>query len=209
MEEIDEKLPYGKQEPELSKLTKQLYVREQHKNPFKKINYRDFLKNIKEICKIHHFDWTCKYDNGRRKYPSINGNAIHWCKNYDYPGAYRIYADLISDENYDELLRLNRILQDGEVRGLLEEKQNIRNQIHNLDHDDSNYSFELKRLLESYKLCVSLIDSELGLDVKRLEVNGNIKSENLNVEVKSTDEVLKEHEDSISRFISRRLKKTD
>ena len=37
----------------------------------------------------------------------------------------------------------------------------------------------------------------------------NSKSENLNIEVPSTEEVLKEHEDSISRFISRRLKKTD
>lgn len=40
-------------------------------------------------------------------------------------------------------------------------------------------------------------------------ININSKSENLNVEVKSTEEALKEHEDSISRFISRRLTKTD
>ena len=44
-------------------------------------------------------------------------------------------------------------------------------------------------------------------DTHKLEAD--IKSENLNVEVKTTEEVLKEHEDSISRFISRRLKKTD
>ena len=177
--------------------TKQLYCIVQHDNPLKKINFKQFILKLKEYVEIYDFDWTCKHENGRKCYPRYDKKecAKDWLKRYDYRGAYKVYADSVSNDNYDELLRLHRILQDGEVRGFFEEKQNIRNQIHNLDPDDPDYSFELKRLLESYKLCASLVDSELGLDVKKLEVNGNIKSESkIELNRKSKKEMDDEYE---------------
>lgn len=197
MTDITSIIPFGDQEPEMSKLTKQLYCIVQHDNPLKKINFKQFILKLKEYVEIYDFDWTCKHENGRKCYPRYDKKecAKDWLKRYDYRGAYKVYADSVSNDNYDELLRLHRILQDGEVRGFFEEKQNIRNQIHNLDPDDPDYSFELKRLLESYKLCASLVDSELGLDVKKLEVNGNIKSESkIELNRKSKKEMDDEYE---------------
>lgn len=200
MKPIAEIIPFGDQEPELSKLTKQLYVTVQHKDPITKIDFKDFITNIKEHCKMCDFDWTCRDPKtNRRVYPSYDKKnaAKNWPVRYDYRGAYKEYANYVNNEDGDELLLLNDTLRDSGVRGLFIILQQIEKDLKELQEKPKtdDYSFELKRLLESYKLCLSIIAERLGLDVKKLEVNGNIKSESkIELGKKSKQEMDDEYE---------------
>ena len=201
MKDITEIIPFGKQEPEMSKLTKQLYVKVQHQNPIKKINYTDFLRNIKEHCKIHHFDWTCRHPKtNRRIYPSIKGNAIHWCKNYDYQGAYRIYAEYMNGENELDLLLLEKSLKDFDIRLLFEISQDILNEIKSLPKEPK-YEYRRKASMETYVMIMNEIRKRLEID----EENLNIKSENVhtNLNLNVDDETEEERLDRYADYFER------
>ena len=189
-----------------------------------KISFRKFCKNFKQIMENttiiedieaeYDLEWSYYNEDGSLKEPNYEDIKCNkWRKKYKYSELYGIYK---SDK-----------LQSVEMT---EREKYIRNlpKLNNHDYDllDTCYEKE-EEYQEKEKTTgkdmtyyrnknndtISNTDERLrkrnGFDKTKVELDGNIKSENLNVEVKSTEEVLKEHEDSISRFISRRLKKTD
>ena len=167
MKPINEILPYGEHEPEISKETKHLYCIHQHSNPLKKIVFKHFLKNIKEICKIHHFEWKIRDPKtNRRKYPSANGNAIHWHKNYNYDDAYRAFADHQNPITHNDLLRLYESLKDMDIRSLFTIAQQYLKDIQTYqeNNSDGKYAYKLKALIEGYTLIMDEIRTRLGLD---------------------------------------------
>ena len=187
MKDITEIISFGPQEPEMSKLTKQLYVLVQHDNPLKKINYAEFLRNIKEHCKTHHFDWTCRNDKtNRRVYPSVKGNAIHWCKNYDYPGAYRTFAEYQNGENTTDLLLLEKTLQDGTIRQLFQMAQDCLDRIDELSEQEKinptfNAAYLKKAETERYVMIMEEIRKRLGIDEETLNINSTNTTTNVNL----------------------------
>ena len=164
MKDIAEIIPFGDQEPELSKLTKQLYCIVQHDSPIKKIDFKDFITNIKEYCKIKDFPWTCKYDNGRRKYPSYDkkNGAKNWFKRYDYREAYRIYANYMNGEDETDLLLLEKTLKDADIRLLFTIAQDILNEIESLPKEPK-YEYRRKASIETYKIIMDEIRERLQI----------------------------------------------
>jgi len=177
MKDITEIIPFGDQEPEMSKQTKQLYVKVQHNNPLKKINFKEFILKIKEYIEIYDFDWQCKHSNGRKCYPRYDKKecAKDWPKRYDYRGAYRTYARYMNGEDETDLLLLEKTLRDNDIRTLFAIAHSIFEDIQNYqqNNDDGKYAYKLKALLESYKLIMDEIRARLELETET-ETTSNI-----------------------------------
>lgn len=165
MADISEILPFGDQEPEMSKLTKQLYCIVQHDNPLKKINYKEFILKLKEYVEIYDFDWTCKHENGRKCYPRYDKKecAKDWLKRYDYRGAYRTYANYMNNEDETDLLLLERTLKDSDIRMLFAIAQNILKEIESLPKEPK-YEYRRKASMETYKLIMEEIRERLQIN---------------------------------------------
>ena len=164
MQDITEIIPFGKQEPEMSKLTKQLYVIVQYNNPLKKINFKDFIYKIKEYIEIYDFDWTCKHENGRRCYPRYDKKecAKDWPKRYDYKGAYRTFAKHMNRENNTDLLLLEQTLRDYDIRHLFIIAQSILEEIEALPKEPK-HEYRRKASMETYKLIMDEIRERLQI----------------------------------------------
>ena len=174
MKDITEIISFGPQEPEMSKLTKQLYVIVQYANPLQKINFKSFILKIKEYIEIYDFDWTGKHDNGRKCYPRYDKKecAKDWFKRYDYHGAYREYAQYMNGETNTDLLLLERTLRDCDIRLLFTIAQDILNEIDSLPKAEK-YEYRRKASMETYKLIMDEIRERLQLtpeDDKQSEV---------------------------------------
>lgn len=164
MKDIAEIISFGPQEPEMSKLTKQLYVIVQNDHPLKKINFKQFINNIKEFIEIYDFDWTCKHDNGRKCYPRYDKKecAKDWFKRYDYWEAYRTFATYQNNENEIDLLILEKTLKDSDIRLLFIIAQDILKEIESLPKEQK-YEYRRKASIETYKLIMDEIRERLCL----------------------------------------------
>jgi len=164
MTDIAEIIPFGDQEPEMSKLTKQLYCIVQHDNPLKKINFKEFIIKIKEYVEIYDFDWTCKHENGRKCYPRYDKKecAKDWLKRYDYRGAYRKYAAYENGEDETDLLLLEKTLRDCDIRLLFTIAQDILNEIKSLPKEPK-YEYRRKASIETYKIIMDEIRERLQI----------------------------------------------
>ena len=206
MKDIAEIIPFGKQEPEMSKLTKQLYVQVQHNNPLEKINFKAFITNIKEYIQIYDFDWTCKHENGRKCYPRYDKKecAKDWLRRYDYKGAYRVYAEYRNEETNLDLLLLEKTLRDTDIRDLLTIATGILQEIKEMAKDQK-YEYRRKASMETYVMVMSEIRRRLEIDGENL----NIKSENvntnlnLNVDDETEEERLDRYADYFKRINSK------
>ena len=202
MKDITEIIPFGKQEPEMSKLTKQLYVIVQHKNPLEKINFKAFIKNIKEYITIYDFDWTCKHENGRKCYPHYDKKecAKDWPRRYDYKGAYRAYVEHQNDEDNIDLLLLEKTLRDSDIRDLLIIAKGILQEIKEMGKDQK-HEYRRKASMETYVIIMNEIRKRLEID----EENLNIKSENTNTNLNLNvdDETEEERLDRYANYFKR------
>ena len=170
MTDITEIIPFGDQEPEMSKLTKHLYCIVQHDNPLKKINFKEFIIKIKEYVEIYDFDWTCKHENGRKCYPRYDKKecAKDWLKRYDYRGAYRKYAAHENGEDETDLLLLEKTLRDCDIRMLFTIAQDILKEIESLPKEPK-YEYRRKASMETYKIIMDEIRERLGLNKEDID----------------------------------------
>lgn len=202
MTNITEIIPFGKQEPEMSKQTKQLYCIVQHDNPLKKINFKEFITKLKEYVEIYDFDWTCKHENGRKCYPRYDKKecAKDWPKRYDYSGAYRTYAEYQNGESGIDLLLLEKTLQDNDIRELLIISEGILHEIKEMPQDQK-YEYRRKASIETYVMIMNEIRKRLGID----EENLNIKSENVhtNLNLNADNETEEERLDRYADYFER------
>ena len=203
MKDIAEIIPYGPQEPELSKMTKQLYVIEQHKDPIKKINYKQFIKDIKKICKAHDFPWEYRdKKTNRRVYPNYKKNAKNWHKDYDYPGAYRVFAEHQNGEDNIDLLLLEKSLKDSTIRQLFQMAQECLDRIDELSEQEKtnptfNAAYLKKAETERYVMIMEEIRKRLGIDEETL----NIKSQNTTTNVNLSYEEMIAQEESFFKAL--------
>ena len=207
MTDVKEIIPFGKQEPEMSKQTKILYVLVQHENPIKKIDFKDFIKNIKHHCKIQDFPWECRDEKtNRRIYPTYDrkNGAKNWFNRYDYKEAYRIYANHENDEDNVDLLLLEKSLRDTDIRDLFLIAKDILQEIKEMAKDQK-YEYRRKASMETYVMVMSEIRRRLEIDGENL----NIKSENvntnlnLNVDDETEEERLDRYADYFKRINSK------
>ena len=166
MTDIAEIIPFGKQEPLMSRLTKELYCKVQHENPLKKINFKEFIINIKKYVEIYDFDWTCKHENGRKCYPRYDKKecAKDWFKRYDYKGAYRKYAAHENGEDELDLLLLEKTLRDCDIRLLFTIARDILNEIKSLPKEPK-YEYRRKASIETYKIIMDEIRERLQITI--------------------------------------------
>ena len=186
---------------------KVVYCKAKLKDKYNQMDIKHFADNFEKILRDIDFEWCHKCKDGTLRIPSYKQIVNNWFKQHEWEQCSKNYihpklkiqkeeAELIYDKSY-----LPDTISD--YQELDDYRELLKKELKKEEPDTK----ELERLANLIDKTLVRIEKRLNKNVQKFE--GNIKSENLNVEVKSTEEVLKEHEDSISRFISRRLKKTD
>jgi len=185
--------------------TKQLWAIVCYYEIYEDINFKYFIEHIEHFIEKYHFDWP-----KNKPYPKYN-NARKWPKKYDYQECVQCYenkklnfnsekanaihdkkyfTDTVSDfkhyDRYDKLIDEELSKEEPDVNRL-ERLENLK---------DKAYARSTKRS---------------GRDVQKFEGNikGNVKTENINLTMKTTAEVLDENADTIERFIERRMHQSD
>lgn len=167
MTHISEIIPYNPQENELSKALKGLYCIHKYNNPFKKINYKEFVKKVKHYDNIYDYGWNVTYENGRKHYPKYGkpDNARNWKKYYDYDGAYLVFADYMNNISSENMLRGEKKYRYDDLPKLIKSRTDVADELNNLQVG----SVEYERAVRTYNQITDSINELLGIKVDRTE----------------------------------------
>lgn len=186
---------------------KVVYCKAKLKDKYNQMDIKKFADDFEIILRDIDFEWRYKRKDGSLRIPSYKQIVNNWFKQHNWKqcSANYIHPKLKIQKEEAELIYDKSYLPDtiSDYQELDEYRELLKKEL-GKDEPDTK---ELERITNLIDKTLNRIEKRLNKNVQKFE--GNIKSENLNIEVPSTEEVLKEHEDSISRFISRRLKKTD
>ena len=206
-----------KREPEYWFKIKEAWLEVKYHDNHDKLSKKEFFRNFLKYLEKYGITWDFKDKKGNIKIPNL--------KDYEYADKNRCFKKYLWDECYEqyEIDRMTTAEQNA-VKAYKKSiaKRTIKRleQIEELDEHEDKLIKQQKeddvhnedKILKTEKAKATKeanIREELGLTKTKVEFDGKVKSENLNVEVKPTDQVLKEHEDSISEFVSAIIGKTE
>lgn len=192
----------GLKEPKMSYDTKKLWAIVKFNDFYEEITFKHFIKNIEHFIKIYEFEW--EHD----KYPNL-GTAQNWYPKYDYNECVECYENyqLENSPRKAEKLWTKRVLNDtiSDYKSVDDCNKNIKK----LRQEPKPNVYAIAKEEETRDRIYNRIQGRLGKKKETREHTGNlgIQSENLNLNIQPSEEVLEENEDTFERFIERRLKK--
>jgi len=185
--------------------TKKLWAIVCYYEIYEDITYKYFINNIEYFIKKYKFQWP-----EGKPYPKYT-TACLWPSKYDYQECVQCYENkkLKYDKEKAELIHDKKYPQDtvSDFKNYDLYNREIEAELAKEDPD-----FKKIELLENLKDKVwNRNNKRSGRDVQKFEGNikGNVKTENINLTMKTTAEVLDENADTIERFIERRMHQSD
>lgn len=192
----------GLNESKLCYATKRLWAIVRYYDFYHKITFKQFIKDIQHFIEIYEFPWELE------DYPKY-ATAKDWYHKYDFDSCVKCYEDYQLGHSHKEaqLLYDKRYFTDTstDYQRLDETAKNIDN----LREQGNPNVYALAKEEETYDRIFNRIQERLGRKKETYKVETENTNLNINTETITTEQVLKDNEDTITRFINRRLKETN
>ena len=189
----------GYRESELCYATKKLGAIVNYYEIYEKITFEYFINHIEKFIKKYEFDWP-EPKPGKDKYPKY-ATAKEWPSKYDYASCVQCFENyqLNFDKNKADSIYDKKSPQDtiSDFKNYDAYEEQIQKEL-SKDNPDPTVIDKWENLKDR---CLNRNAKRTGRDVQKFE--GKIKSENLNMNIPTTEEALKENEDTISNFLNR------